>query len=380
MAGPKRKHGFTLVELLVVITIIGMLVSLLLPAIQSAREAGRKNTCANNMRQSALAMANFEQNKRGFPGYANVMGTGVGTGLRVSWVVPILPYLERNDIYQNYQNWTSKGNTFPTGDTTPAVMAGYVTPLAVMVCPSNPTSGVNTNALSFVVNTGLAVTANDNFLSAYNYDTSKPNHGQNWAEDINTGVFFNQSQIDYKLPPKKVTMDFIGTNDGTSYTLMLSENLQATTWATEATDSSGATYPFQSDFSLRQNTGFVWYFTGTPGNAYPVISSVKGVCNYESLPINGLAKTISGTPILTFDSANTSSATGLAFARPSSNHPGGVNAFFCDGHMRFIAEDIQYHVYTQLMTPNQRGVVINPTTTIGTAGSAWAYTLNEADY
>ena len=60
MAGPKKTRGFTLVELLVVITIIGMLVSLLLPAIQSAREAGRKNTCMNNMRNCGLALIQVE--------------------------------------------------------------------------------------------------------------------------------------------------------------------------------------------------------------------------------------------------------------------------------------------------------------------------------
>ena len=101
MAGPKRKHGFTLVELLVVITIIGMLVSLLLPAIQSAREAGRKNTCSNNMRQKACwPLSQFENNQPRFPpGYANTIGAKT-----TSWVVPILPLLERNDIYQNWQN------------------------------------------------------------------------------------------------------------------------------------------------------------------------------------------------------------------------------------------------------------------------------------
>ena len=86
MAAPKHARGFTLVELLVVITIIGMLMSLLLPAIQSAREAGRRNTCANNMHQLGLALLNYEGNKRGFPGYANVVNNK-----RASFVVPLLP-------------------------------------------------------------------------------------------------------------------------------------------------------------------------------------------------------------------------------------------------------------------------------------------------
>ncbi len=88
---------------------------------------------------------------------------------------------------------------------------------------------------------------------------------------------------------------------------------------------------------------------------------------------------------MTYSSSMTpTSATGLAFARPSSNHPGGVNTFFCGGNARFIAEDIGYNVYTQLMTANQNGVILQqasgttPAVTPYSAG--WNYTLNEADF
>jgi hypothetical protein len=181
-------------------------------------------------------------------------------------------------------------------------------------------------------------------------------------------------------------MDFISTNDGTSYTLMLSENLQATNWATDPTDTSGFSPQYQSDFAIRQNTGFVWYYLGS-SNINNAGQPTSGNFNFQAVPINGLAKTLTGTPVLSYVPSTTPPATnasGLAFARPSSNHPGGVNAFFCGGNARFIAEDIGYNVYTQLMTANQNGVILQqasgttPALTPLTAG--WFYTLNEADF
>ena len=73
---------------------------------------------------------------------------------------------------------------------------------------------------------------------------------------------------------------------------------------------------------------------------------------------------------------------GLTFSRPSSNHPGGVVAYFCDGHMTFLADDIPYHVYTELMTPNGLAAIVavdgDKRTTAADAG--WDYELKDADY
>ena len=92
-------HGFTLVELLVVIAIIGILVALLLPAIQAAREAARRSQCANNMKNIGLALVQYaDVNKRLPPATPLIMATGEATG--GTWVVKIWPYIEEQALYQ----------------------------------------------------------------------------------------------------------------------------------------------------------------------------------------------------------------------------------------------------------------------------------------
>lgn len=393
MAGPKRTRGFTLVELLVVITIIGMLVSLLLPAIQSAREAGRRNTCQNNMRNAVLALLNFEQNKKGFPGYAVPIQKANGRYL-ASWVVPILPYLERNDLYQNWTN--------PVLDiTAPANKLLLLSQLNVLLCPSNPSPDLGDNPLHFVVNTGSARTPSDNdqISGSHPASASPPLNGMNWPEDANSGVFFDQAQLGpgetplngYGQKVKKVSLDYISTSDGTVNTLMMTENLQAGAWGFEPVNNTGFTTAFQ----IRQSTGFVWFLTGLANNAMP--PTVTGL-EVNAMGVNDNSKSITGFASGKYDSTKSAegTATGIAFARPSASHPGGVNAAFCDGHMRFLNDELAYTVYTQLMTPFQKGVVIdyvgsvapgnelraNATSGSGVIGTVkpWPYILSEADF
>jgi prepilin-type N-terminal cleavage/methylation domain-containing protein/prepilin-type processing-associated H-X9-DG protein len=120
------RRGFTLVELLVVIAIIGILIALLLPAVQAAREAARRMQCTNNLKQIGLAMHNFASANRGAfpPGRCN-------TPVSYGWAVYVLPYIEQTALEQGFD----RNANFYDPVNQPVVQ----TPLSVFQCPSDPT-------------------------------------------------------------------------------------------------------------------------------------------------------------------------------------------------------------------------------------------------
>jgi prepilin-type N-terminal cleavage/methylation domain-containing protein len=225
-----RKHeqraAFTLVELLVVITIIGMLMALLLPAVQAAREAGRRATCTNNEKQISLAMLNFDSAHNFLPGYKMPLlgGLNATTGrpnhYPVSWVVPILPDMGRKDLYDAFVAAANSGS----GQIPPAVS------LSIMVCPTDPPDDSSGNQ-----NNASGSLANPSFLS---YVVNRGRNGWNFTPAV--GVCFDQYvQWEVKTPPAsnptndpqlnpqpaKVSLNYLTTRDGATNTLLLAESL-----------------------------------------------------------------------------------------------------------------------------------------------------------
>lgn len=108
------KGGFTLVELLVVIAIIGVLIALLLPAVQAAREAGRRMQCSNNLKQIGLAIHNYESANGAFPaGNSAIKGSSLGP-YTSTWTIDILPYMEKQALYDTWVRTNANGGIAET--------------------------------------------------------------------------------------------------------------------------------------------------------------------------------------------------------------------------------------------------------------------------
>ena len=210
LPGPRR--GFTLVELLVVIAIIGVLVALLLPAVQAAREASRRARCQNNMRQLGIALQNYHDTFRRFP----PAGTNSN---ETSWTAHILPFIERKDLYDLF-NFSAGGYTSGTNQAGRNAVA--LNRVDAFLCPSSPVTKQLQGAPHFE-NTGEIINGEMPYTAHY-YGIQGPT-GANLAGGtygINTagshggqatqGIF----QCDGNIRMAEVT-------DGTSTTFLLGE-------------------------------------------------------------------------------------------------------------------------------------------------------------
>ena len=322
-----NRIAFTLVEMLVVIVIISMLVALLVPAVISAREAARRANCMSNMDQAGKAIAQYEAAKGYLPGYVNEIGggtlggTGIASASNLSWPVVILEYIGRADLWKD---WRTR-----TGARTVVTIPEYL-------CPSDTERRGQAGALSYAVNCGISdfvLNGATNDVAVYAAPTPsgyKPYASSYW------GLFFCHDRSYSGVQPVKIGGDEI--DDGASQTIMLSENLDATDW------NNGASGRIQ-----QSDVGVVWWAKGIQTQAAPVVApttptvtdfaAFKTAVENGDVAINSLFETPPTNPRFK--------------ARPSSNHPGGVNAVFADGHAEFIADRVDYVVFRDQMISSQ---------------------------
>jgi prepilin-type N-terminal cleavage/methylation domain-containing protein/prepilin-type processing-associated H-X9-DG protein len=362
-----RKSGFTLVELLVVISIIGMLVGLLLPAINNARESGRRTVCQNNMRNVSTALINYENSRNLFPGYLNVlvmnngkayMNQQTGQKMGVSFVVMCLRQLDRPDLDMAWktpagaaQGGGSAGSSSSSASGSSG-SGGTINPmvrLEILICPSDPPTSDTGQPTSYVVNSGMQDT------------TGSAQMPRDWAEN---GVFFDRYTGDPRVTGSSgggsssggssssgyqmVSMSsaFIARSDGLQNTLLISENVDA------------GNYTDQTEAKL----GFIWNGTGTvntgqsPPNLNPPDDNMRINRGTGMSDLQGGSVQTSASSATNSTSSSQSSPTASVFARPSSYHPNGVNMVFCDSHLKFVSDQIDYYVYCLLMSSNGQRV------------------------
>jgi prepilin-type N-terminal cleavage/methylation domain-containing protein/prepilin-type processing-associated H-X9-DG protein len=337
MLPPSRRVGFTLVELLVVIAIIGTLMGLLLPAVQSAREAGRRNTCMNNLSQLGRATIAYDSANGAIPGWRNYHpNTGVsGTFVyqnntprgAVSWPVVLLPNIERRDVYKLWESSAGLG----TAD--PGLISAAAPYIEIFVCPTAPADNANAPTMAYAGNIGVGVWGNTQsktdsvMLDNIGYDVTKGGY-----------------------PGMRQNLDVISSGDGTSMTMLFSEKNKSL-YTPQAYYDVAPVAPTASsiaNYSFAPNGG--WGPTaGSYQLPYPI--PVFGLPQNDPVTLNPSSGTTATAPMINNGTPNNNGY----FGRPSANHPGGVLAAFCDGHVAFIKDSIDASTYCHLLTPNTVG-------------------------
>jgi prepilin-type N-terminal cleavage/methylation domain-containing protein len=303
-------RGFTLVELLVVIAIIGILVALLLPAVQAAREAARRMSCSNNLKQMGLAIHNYHDTHKSFPmgSYSlNIVPTWFCNG--TNWRSSIWPFVEQNPTYetcnlQENASWAAGNIPYNNGN---EILSGLV--ISVFRCPSTPIQPFD-NDLTDWSNTaqGLNVSYVGNQGAARPIPGPAPDKG---TRDCGHGWSCDNGVL---VPNEAFKMGSI--TDGTSNTLLVMEQSNFLAGRNRTSNYYGGWFGTRHPFKMSDpNCGDLWQ-TGT--------SCVRFAINAQIVQTGATDYGWRNNTII------------------NSAHPGGIQAALCDGSVQFLGETMDF--------------------------------------
>ena len=355
-------RGFTLIELLVVIAVIGVLIGLLLPAVQSAREAARRNSCASNLRQFGMALLNYESSRGHFPATDARGSTTVSATATGGWSLHarLLSYAEEATLADrfDFKQAAFTGN-FATQTPAAAFAALFATPIPLLLCASDPAPAVQVaNGFSF---------GGNNYMVSFGSGTAD-GAGRcfwNFAQPTD-GIVYENS----KVRIRHVT-------DGLSKTVIASEAVRSVTAVSDpVTFPAGFPPPQPYQYTLNGSTG--WNSTTLVGSAgaTPTTAAIDALlANWRSMTSwrgassasmrgRGLswAATTQGNSLTNgFLTPNSPIPDYVVhwsgFFGPKSHHPGGANVLFGDGRVVLLGEETDATVHRGLHSINGGEVV-----------------------